>query len=389
MSTPAKDPEIPPFRLEDLHGSLKASFRRPRGGVPLVLLLAAAGLAVFLLDSAGQPPVSEIKPAVVRPVPPPAVPRDPFRDTALQAPKEPAAPPPEEKPKDAPLGPTPAGHVRVAAAQMASVFGNRAENRSRIQAIVEKAAAIEVKVLALPEACLSGYADVDDGLYWTKERPGPTQTADQYDERPPAGEDPHETRAVAAVAETREGESVRFCADLARKHGMYLTAPIIEREAEAFYSAVFLLDPKGRAILHWRKKQLWETGDASWATAGGLEPEVAKTPYGRMGLLISYDFAATLPKLEEKKARIILHCCALYGQNFEALFRSKGFLDPVKNAGATLVLANWTARDFAPWWPGYGMSRVILPSGVTKRVRNDVGDALVIADLPLPEKTEE
>ncbi|MCX7935579.1 MAG: carbon-nitrogen hydrolase family protein, partial [Planctomycetota bacterium] len=160
--------------------------------------------------------------------------------------------------------------------------------------------------------------------------------------------------------------------------------PILERAGDRFYSASLLVDPEGKAILHWRKTALWSPGDTEWASVGDLQPAVAETPYGRIGLMIGLEYPTLLPKLAEKKADIVLYSCAFYGVNFEAFLRSRRFLDPIKQGGLYLALANWTVRDSAPWWEGYGMSRIVLPTGLTKRIRADRGDGLVIADVPVP-----
>ena len=56
------DDEIPPFRLEDLHGSLRGDYRRPRGGGLWLLLLGA--LAVTLLWTRDE--VRETPPEAIR-----------------------------------------------------------------------------------------------------------------------------------------------------------------------------------------------------------------------------------------------------------------------------------------------------------------------------------
>jgi predicted amidohydrolase len=179
---------------------------------------------------------------------------------------------------------------------------------------------------------------------------------------------------------------------VARRLGVYLTVPFIEKEEPEdrerderetrYYNAVSLLGPDGAVVAHWRKRNLWPVADASWATAGGEKASIAETELGRIGLMICYDVHVVLEDLGEAGADVVLHSVAWYGPN------SGGWFDTVLarkvgEAGAGLVLANWTFPE-DPGWSGWGLSRVIGPDGETlARAESDLGDEVVIADLPL------
>ena len=59
------------------------------------------------------------------------------------------------------------------------------------------------------------------------------------------------------------------------------------------------------------------------------------------------------------------------------------YLNKLKTTGAHLVLANWSVEKKS-WWEGYGLSRVVRQDGtLVTRASRDLGDAIVLADLPL------
>ncbi len=252
-------------------------------------------------------------------------------------------------------------HVRVAAIQFHSVMGEVERNRSGLASLAREAAAKGAKIVVLPEAAVSGYADIDRDVFWTST-------------------DPHEVGFLYAgpVAEGIDGESVRFFARIAKECAIYLTVPFVERAGDRFYNSVALLGPDGAVKIHYRKQHMWTVADPSWMTKGDLATPVIDTPYGRVGVMVCYDVNYLLPEFAEKKADIVLHCVAWFGPWFDVRFNKR-----VKDAGVTLVLANWTfpeARD----WRGAGATRVIGRDGtVIAHVERDYGDAIVTADIPL------
>jgi len=377
---------IPPFRVAEMRRAVTVEWR-PLANIKVWVMLSLVAICSALAFSGRTGRIDlDMQMEIVKPAPPPqkeeAAPHIvTHAETKSKPPIVEEQVPHEEKTP----GPVPAGHVRIAAAQMYSAMGAVAENRQRMAEIIRKAAALEVKIIVFPEACIHGYADIAEGVYWTKgiARELPLEEK-KYDERPPSPDDPAEYRAIADVAESADGESVRFVGALAKELDMYITAPILERAGDRFYSASLLIDPQGKAILHWRKTALWSPGDSEWASPGDLLPAVVETPYGRIGLMIGLEYPTLLPKLAGQKVDILLYSCAFYGVNFESFLRSRRFLDPIKQGRIYMALANWTVRDIAPWWEGYGMSRIVLPTGLTKRIRFDRGDGLVIADIPVP-----
>jgi len=278
----------------------------------------------------------------------------------------------EQEADDAPAtsetaAPVPEGHVRVAAIQFCSQFGRPDMNRRRLAVWIRKAAEEGARIVALPEACIPGYADMTREIFWSRGR-----------------RDRHHRR-VERVAEASDGPTVRFFAHLAKTLRIYLTVPIIEAAGERYYVAVLLVDDQGRTVLHHRKQVLWDVAEGHWAAEGDLEVSVADTPYGRLGVMICRDMLALPALLGKENADIVLLCAAFYGPNFEAFLRAPKFLNRVRAGGFDLVLANWSVPR-KPWWQGYGMSRVISRDGkLLARIDKDLGAGMVVADLPITE----
>ncbi len=402
---PGRISDPPLMRLGELHGALRGDFRRPGGGGWWLLAFALAGLLYLLAASSDEPRRESERAAAVAgdggaagaTAGRQAWTRE--EERLRQTLQEEGAPQPVEQPPERPkkpeLGPVPPGHVRVAAAQLHSVFGEVERNRRRLAQILEEAAKLDVQIVALPEAAIPGYADVTKDRYWMAQLPDEEDfTIEKRQAETEAGESftvyavenreegvYFELYDVRRVAEPRNGDSVRFFGKLAKEYGMYVTVPFIEKDDGAFYSSVVLVGPEGAPVLHLRKQQLWESGDGYWATPGKGAPPVVDTPYGRLGVNFSYGIRR-LASLAKQEVDIVLQCSALYGKGFEGTFLSSEFIGAIKQAGFTLVIANWTYA-YTPHWEGYGMSRIILPSGKTRRIRVDDADGMVIADLPI------
>jgi len=260
-----------------------------------------------------------------------------------------------------PAPPRPPASVRVAAVQFHSVLGDADRNREGLAGWVREAAARGAKIVVLPEAAVSGYADLDRDVFWSSEAaPGPGFLP------------------AASVAETIDGASVRFFSGLARDRAIYLTVPFVEQADGKFYNSVALLGPDGSVRIHYRKQHLWTVADPSWVTPGDRGTPVIDTEYGRIGVMVCFDVNYLLPEFREKSADIVLHCVAWYGPWFDIPFNRR-----VREAGVWLVLANWTFPGEKAW-RGAGGSRIINRDGdVVARIGQDYGDGIVLADLPL------
>jgi predicted amidohydrolase len=272
-------------------------------------------------------------------------------------------------PRDAPRaanGPKP-GTVRVAAVQTYSRMGRLRRNRKRLTWLIRGAAARGAKIVVLPECAVHGYMDPAAGRVWRRSSA-------------PAEDGP----AVETVAEPVPGASTHYFGRLARELGVYLVVPLVEVDDGRYYNAQVLIDPRSAIIAHHRKHRLWPVGDSSWATEGDRPVQVVDTPYGRLGLMICYDFHEIPPKLAAAKADIVLYSVGWFAPNPAAWF---GDVFPQRFAAKhrmAFVVANWSAEPGAPDWPGFGHSCVIDRTGkVLSMARKQRGPRIVIADLPV------
>ncbi len=370
----------PPAQTELFNQALRQPARRPGQGVLILVALALLGLGAVIVNTnekAGKhsPPAKEAlppkpdgndNPAYVDPLARRLERARQQREAEARRQAEAAKLRAVEKEKRTyKYKPVPPGHVRVAAIQFYSIFGKPDLNRKRLEVFVRRAAKADARIVVLPEACIPGYANMEDELFWS---------------RPPLGEN---HRDVRSVAEPADGKSFRFFAKLARELKLYLTVPIIEQDGEKLYNTVLLLDPRGQVCLRYRKQHLWDPGDTAWASAGNLGTPVIDTPYGRIAVMICYDMHVVLPGLKGRHVDFVLHSAAFYGQNFETYLRSVKFMRKLRASGANLVLANWTI-PYPQWWGGYGLSRVYARGGKKRwRTRRNTGDMIVVADLPV------
>lgn len=281
------------------------------------------------------------------------------------------------------LPPVPEGHVRVAAIQVHTRMGDVERNRTVLEQYLRRAAEHGTRIAVLPEAGLPGYADLETYTFWSR-----NPEADAAKEEELEGEEARVFRDVREVAQPRDGDAIQHFAALAEELEMYIVLPYIEREgegdAELFYNAAVLLDPAGEAVLHYRKQSLWRIGDPMWAEPGAYDiPPTVETPYGRIGVMISYDMHTVFRQFAEQRVDIILHVAAFYGMNFEEWLLTR-YRRLARASGANVILANWAL----PWpggWEGYGLSRILRRDGrlLASRTGNP-GEYIVIHDIPLP-----
>lgn len=149
--------------------------------------------------------------------------------------------------------------LQVGVVQMEHASGDKAANWKKIERFVEQAAVRGVKVLALPECCITGY--------WFLRRLSREQLWEVAEEAP-------------------AGASCQRLIGLARRHGMMIGAGLVERgEAGAMHNTYVVAMPDGTAHRH-RKIQAFEHE----AIVPGDRYTVFDTPFGwRVGVLICYD----------------------------------------------------------------------------------------------------
>lgn len=95
-----------------------------------------------------------------------------------------------------------------------------------------------------------------------------------------------------SLAETKDGRSVGFLREEAKKHGSVVIGSIFEEDNGSYYNTAFVAGPEGDIIGKYRKVHvpqipLWE--EKAYFKPGDLGFPVIKTPFGNIGVLLCWD----------------------------------------------------------------------------------------------------
>ncbi|MBM4153698.1 MAG: carbon-nitrogen hydrolase family protein [Lentisphaerae bacterium] len=260
--------------------------------------------------------------------------------------------------------PTTQATVRVAALQCCSPMGRVDANISNLVRMVRQAAADGARIVVTPECAVQGYMDATTLTGWTSDTNSP--------------------RFVGRIAQPIPGPASRQFTELARELGVYVCVGLIESSDGKYFNSQVLLAPDGSVAAHHRKKALWTPGDAAWCTPGDRPVQVVDSPFGRLGLMICFDFHALPGPLAERHADIVLYSVGWYGPNERSWFTLQFPRRVVIPHGFAVVAANWSAAQEDETWPGRGHSCILRADGtVAGLARGVVGSEIVIADLPV------
>ena len=258
-----------------------------------------------------------------------------------------------------------------AAIQSVSAFADPAANRMRLDALVRTAAANGARVITAPEAFLTGYMREDGSETW------------RLPDRPAFHR--MRTRDPRGYAETVPGPSTAHFSALAAELRIYLTVPLIEYVAatDRFHNTVVLFGPDGAPLLHYRKLHPWPYVEVGWATPGDRGLQVVDTPFGRLGLLICFDFTYEIANLRAAGADTVLFSTAWYDVPNSPWFSAQLPALALQH-NINVVAANWSVA--APrTWHGYGQSRIVDCAGtILARASTDCGDEIVYAEVQGP-----
>lgn len=95
-------------------------------------------------------------------------------------------------------------------------------------------------------------------------------------------------RGFADCAEPVPGPSTEFFGALAKQHGLYIVAGLVERDGALLYNVAALLSPDGRLAGKYRKVAL-PRGEIEGGLQPGSEYPVFETRFGKLGLMVCYD----------------------------------------------------------------------------------------------------
>ena len=163
---------------------------------------------------------------------------------------------------------------------------------------------------------------------------------------------------LSPFAEPIDGRTVRLAAEIARRHGTHLVAPLVLSENGALYNAAVVVGPGGGVVATYRKRHPWIP--ERWASAGELAPPLFDVGGLQVTIAICYD-GHFLPYDAADvlgRADLLVFTSAWVDEedSREPLLRSVA-----RRFGVSVANANWAAGVVVV--PGQGGSCVIDPRG--------------------------
>jgi predicted amidohydrolase len=108
------------------------------------------------------------------------------------------------------------------------------------------------------------------------------------------------------VAEPMPGPSTEYFGQLAKEHGLYIVAGLVERDEHLIYNVAALIAPDGSLAGKYRKVTL-PRGEIEAGIAPGYEYPVFDTRFGKLGMMVCYDgfFPEVARQLSNRGAEVI------------------------------------------------------------------------------------
>ena len=236
----------------------------------------------------------------------------------------------------------------VAAVQMDPKLGAMSENRRRIIAWGEKAAALGAELIVFPECALSGYVfeSKAEAQQVTEPVPGPTS---------------------AALTD--------LCAELR----VHMVVGLLEQAGDDIHNSIMILGPEGLVAVY-RKTHMPVLGVDRFARPGDTL-DVVQTPVGVLGPLICYDlrFPESPRVLALKGAEIIVH--ATNWPRPSADFPDFVTKAAARASGVFVISANRVGEERGTVF--LGRSQIIPPSGRPLAEADDHNEMIITAELDL------
>ncbi len=247
--------------------------------------------------------------------------------------------------------------VRVAAAQIFCLDGDKPGNLVRIENAMQEAKAQAVDIICFPEMALLGWVN-------------------------PAAHD---------LAQPIPGKDTEALAALARKYQMYVVVGLGEKVGDQLYDAAILLDPAGKLLLKHRKVNiLTHLMDPPYTAGKGVQ--VVDTKFGRLGLMICADsFVEEVKQEMTDLAPDILLIPYGWAKEVEdwpehGLELEKTVIAAAQRIGCPVVGCDLVGEISQGPWRGLvygGQSLIVDEDGKVLKKALDRDRDIIIVDLPL------
>ncbi len=181
--------------------------------------------------------------------------------------------------------------------------------------------------------------------------------------------------SYADCAEPIPGPSTEYFGRLAKQHGLYIVAGLLERDGPLVFNVAVLLGPDGKLVGKYRKVCL-PRGEIEGGITPGDEYPVFETKFGKVGMMICYDgfFPEVARELANRGAEVI--AWPVWGCN-PLLARARACENHV-------YLVSSTYTDVSQNWI---VSGIYDHRGETIAVAQQWGD-VVVAEVDLDQRTQ-
>ena len=257
--------------------------------------------------------------------------------------------------------------VKVAAAQLAPVFLDRAATIAKTCDAIAEAAAHGAELIAFPESFIPGYP------YWAMVR-DPMSIGDF-------------NRRLFDAAMPIPGPDCAALAAAARQAGCHVVVGLTEREGGTLYNSQLVIGADG-AILGKRRKLMPTSHERMvWGRGDGRDLAVWPTPLGVLGALICYEHSNGLYRYAIQAQGEQIHVANWPGGIaidgiIDAAARHYAFEGQCFVVNVTAVLTEAIIAEVGgPLKPGGGYSAIIAPNGRFLAGPATDGETILYADL--------
>lgn len=183
-------------------------------------------------------------------------------------------------------------------------------------------------------------------------------------------------------AEPLEGPTAAALAALARRRGVHLVGPLIERAGDRCFNAMVGFRPDGGRFLHYRKHNPWYP--ETWATPGDLPFPLVEVNGLWLTLAVCFDahFLAEQAAAPLSRADALLFPSAWVEDEPGADTRPPLLAELARTFGLSIVNANWGPG--AVKVPGQGGSAIYDPDGAVLATAKDSRVDATLAPRAVP-----
>jgi aliphatic nitrilase len=258
--------------------------------------------------------------------------------------------------------------VKVAAAQLAPVFLDRAATVAKTCDAIAEAGRAGAALVAFPESFIPGYP------YWAMAK-DPMSTSDF-------------NRRLFDASMTIPGPECETLAVAAKRAGVHAVVGLTERDGGTLYNAQLVIGADG-AILGKRRKLMPTSHERMvWGRGDGRDLEVWQTPLGVLGALICYEHSNGLYRYAIQAQGEQIHIANWPGGIaidgiIDAAARHYAFEGQCFVVNVTAVLTEAIVAEIGSdrLHPGGGYSAIIAPNGRFLAGPATEGEIILTADL--------